>query len=197
MEPTLPPANVLPFPIPPSKLAEREILISSPARESKPAVLLPLYQAAIAPCVLREDEHPEFAALFRGENTVRRVAMSQRFLNLHGFALAAPVATGQEFANALRVNRVPPHAKAAIERGEAWILVVSVRPESDNKGIGRALANQAMVAMYGAGAKHVFVAARSAESRFLSFLTSKGFAIGGTTTDDTRTILSRTTSFTF
>ena len=197
MEPTPPPANVLPFPIPPCKLAEREILISSPARESNPSILLPLYAAAVAPCALREDEHPEFAALFRGERTVRRVAMAQRFHNLHGFALAAPVATGQEFANALRVNRVPSHAKTAIERGEAWILVVSVDPKSEHKGVGRALANQAMVAMYVAGAKHVFVAVRSAESRFLVFLSQKGFVPGGTNTDDTRTILSRTTSFTF
>lgn len=188
---------VLQFPPRPNHLQNRGVAIASLTPESDPSFLLPLYENAVAPYVLPKKDRPEFVALFRDEASIRFVATRQSTGSPLGFALAAPVRSFQELANALRFDRNLPNVRVTIDAGGAWVLIVSVDPSVPLQGIGKALANQALVAMVGSGARYVFVAVRSSELALQSRLFDKGFTRDGTTTDDRRTLFSRTAVFTF
>ncbi|MEI6511362.1 MAG: GNAT family N-acetyltransferase [Candidatus Uhrbacteria bacterium] len=192
MQPT-----VLSFPARHNPLQNRGVAIATLTPESDPSFLLPLYEAAVAPYVLPKQDRPEFVALFRGESSVRIVATRQSTGAPLGFALAAPVHSFQELANALRFDRYVPNAREMVDAGDTWALIVSVGPSAPLQGIGRALANQALVAMVGSGARYVFVAVRSSELALASRLYESGFSRDGTSNDDRRILLSRTAAFTF
>lgn len=191
------PSTVLPFPERPNPLAGRGVIVTSPARESDPSFLLPLYGFAIAPYVLPKEDRPEFSALFRDEASERFVATRQMTGAPLGFALAARVATFQDLANALRFDRISLNARELVAAGGVWALVVAVDPSVPLQGIGRALANRAMVAIHAVGARYVFVAVRSADTQLAARLFDKGFTRDGTSRDDRRVLLSRNAAFTF
>jgi hypothetical protein len=188
---------VLQFPPRPNPLQNRGIVIAATTSESNPSFLIPLYENAVAPYVLPRKDRPEFAALFRDEASIRFVATRPSTGSPLGFALAAPVGTPQALANALRFDRVSPNSRAMLDAGGTWVLIVSVDPSVPLQGIGKALANQALVAMVGAGARYVFAAVRSSDLALVSRLAEKGFTRDGTTLDDRRVLLSRSASFTF
>lgn len=188
---------VLPFPTPENPLERRGIIITSPTAPSDPANLVPFYAAASDPVAIGDEETSEFAAAFRGGRTVRRVAIRQAVGDIVGFAMAMPATTPQEFANALRIDRIPNHVRSAIDAGTAWAMIVSVSSAIPAQGIGRALANQALSAIRMNGARHVFVALRSSSTSAIVRLRDYGFTKDVASHDERRVVFSRNVDFTF
>lgn len=192
MDPT--PDNVVLFPAVPARpnpLASRGVGIMTPTASSDPDLLVPLYESATGAPVLFEEDRREFVAMFRGGRAVRRVAVNATSGVPLGFALAVPVATIQDLANALRFNRFPAHVRETVVRGGTWALVVAVTPAVPLQGIGRALANQALAGIQEyADAKRLYVTIPSAEPRLCQRLADEGFSRDGTTVDDRRLLLS-------
>lgn len=180
--------NVVAFPA-----AARLYTVCSPTRLSVPDHLVPLYERAISSPVLVEDNRQEFAKLFRDGRTVRRAAVVPGG-NPIGFALAVPVATFVELGRALSIDRIDAHVPTTIARTKAWALVLAVDAFEVRKGIGRALANDALAAMRREECHRVYVAVRAGADHWLHVrLLADGFERDGTTKDGKRVILSRKT----
>lgn len=195
----MPTADVLPFRRSGDPLASRGIALFSPGPGSRAASLRPLYRIGTGPTELAADPDRQLELVFDAPLAVRVVAM-----NVHvtqpplGFALAVPVATPQELADALAVNRFDPHVRVTLERSRSWALLVAVHAPVCQVGIGRALANRALDGIRDAGGERVYVAARACDAWLSSRLLDLAFSRDGVTREThPRTLFSRDANFTF
>lgn len=197
MQPVEPTNNVLPFPALSGRASNPGFSAASSAGESDPSLLVPLYAQAVAPCRLDDSDRRKFADLFRGASTLHRVAFRQMGSEAIGLALAAPVATIEDLAYGLYVDRIPVQTRKKIECGDAWMLATVVDRSVPRLGVGRELANWALARMRERGARHVFVAHRTADSSLCARLVDAGFSREAVTSDSRRVLLSRDTQFHF
>ncbi len=195
----MPTADVLPFRRPDDSLASRGIAIFSPGPGSRTTHLRELYRLATGETELETDLDRQLTFAFLGPFAARAVAMNARVAQPPlGLALAVPVATPQELADALLVNHFDAHVGVTLERSPSWALLVAVHAPVRQMGVGRALANRALDGIRENGGGRVYVAIRALDAPLLSRLCAIAFARDGVTREaHPRILLSRDANFAF
>lgn len=196
MEPT---ATVLQFPRKDEPLAKRGIVLLSPGPGSRSTYLRALYGIAIGETELAADPDGRLALTFETPRAERVVALNGRVAQPPlGFALAVPVATRQELANALVVNQVDGYVHETLNRKCGWALLVAVHAPVRRIGIGRALANRALAAIRDAGGERVYLAVRGSDAWTTPWLLGRAFSRDGVTREThPRTLFSCDVNFSF
>lgn len=195
----MPTADVLHFPVRDDALARRGVALFSPADGSQPTHLSELYDLATGGTELETDPSQQLVLAFNHPRAVRVAAVNARMAQPPlGFALAVPVTTPQELANALLVNQCGPHVRDTLAHRCSWALLVATHGSVRQLGIGRALANRVLDGIRDAGAERVYLAARASDAWIGPRLHELAFSRDGVTREThPRTLFSRDVNFSF
>lgn len=195
----MPTAEVLQFPRQDDTLARRGIVLLSPGPGSQSTSLRDLYRVATGETELVSDPDGQLALTFETPRAARMVALNGRVAQPPlGFALAVPVKTPQELADALAVNQMDAHVRDTLVQKNAWALLVAVHGPVQRLGIGRALGNRALDAIRDAGGERIYLAARARNSWITPWLLERAFSRDGITREiHPRTLFSRDVNFVF
>src|SRR3989339_1158126 len=191
-------AVVLPFHPQGDPIANRGIGICSSAAGSLPNALWSLFRLAIGIAETQTDHDGTYDLAFAHASAVRVAAMSAReVMPPLGFALAVPVASPQELADVLRMDRFESHVRESLDRKRSWALLVAVDPTVRRTGIGRTLANAALNGIRGAQGERVYVAARARDSWIAHRLLGMRFSRDGVSSEVVPRVLFSSRSLSF
>lgn len=192
-------ADVLPFRRPDDSITNRGIALFSLGPGSMTTYLHALYRVATGNTELEKDPARQLALAFDTPRAARVVALNARVTQQpFGLALAVPVTTQQELADALAVNQMDQHVRDTLAHKRSWALLVAVHAPIRQIGIGRALANRALDAIRDAGGERIYLASRCCDAWAAPWLLDHAFSRDGVTREiHPRALCSRDVNFAF
>lgn len=202
LELTMRSSAVIPFPRPGADLPEA-VTFTRLAGESRTTALRGLYEAAIGGSALALDPDLALKRTFDQDGAIRLAAVHSAPGRDDpsvpvAFALAVPVASLQELAEALCVNRMDAHVGVTLGRESCYALLLAVRHDWRRRGIGRAIANRALDDIRAVDGGRAYLAVRARDHWLNSQLLGLEFHRDGVTDEPVpRVLLSRRVSFVF